>query len=235
MRNTTFVFALVITIVASGVTLAQSRGHRCEQKKNDLNTYTLRLSSLNIELAPIDQEIDRLNRRIQELREAQQQKINERNALQESVRALEEDMDRVCRPYEARECLALENRADNLRGRAHPLNERMNAIRNDIQNLNQEVADRAVRQSGLRTNIISLAAATSSPAKPLRRPSTGARTFSANGTVCRPISTPITRRSIPFADGMTSSPANSKRSGPRSPAWLRICARGATTANVLVN
>ena len=139
MRNATFVFALVITVTASGVTLAQSRGHRCEQKKNDLNTYTVRLSSLNMELAPIDQEIDRLNRRIQELREAQQQKLNERNALQESVRTLEEDMDRVCRPYQGRECLALENRADNIKGRAHPLNERMNAIRNDIQNLNQEV------------------------------------------------------------------------------------------------
>jgi chromosome segregation ATPase len=139
MRNTTFVCAFFVVITASGLALAQSRGHRCEQKNNDLNNYTSRLSTLNMELAPIDQEIDRLNRRMQELRSVQQQKINERNALQESVRNLEGDMARLCRPIRGRECRALDNRVDNLRERALPLNERMTAMRNDIQNLNQEV------------------------------------------------------------------------------------------------
>jgi hypothetical protein len=139
MRNTTFVCALLVAVTASGLALAQSRGHRCDQKRNDLNTYTSRLSTLNMELAPIDQEIDRLNRRVQELHNAQQQKVNERNALQESVRNLEADMERLCRSSRGRDCRVLDERVDNIRGRAFPLNDRMNAIRNDIQNLNQEV------------------------------------------------------------------------------------------------
>jgi chromosome segregation ATPase len=139
MRNTTFVGALFVALTASSLTLAQSRGHRCDQKRGDLNTYSSRLSTLNMELAPIDQEIDRLNRRVQELRDAQQQKINERNSLQESVRNLEGDIARLCRQGEGRECGALDNRVDNLKGRSLPLNERMNAIRTDIQNLNREV------------------------------------------------------------------------------------------------
>jgi chromosome segregation ATPase len=139
MRNTTFVCALLLAVTTSGLALAQSRGHRCEQKMANLNTYTARISGLNMELAPIDQEIDRLNRRIQELRNDQQQKLKERNALQESVRNLEADTERWCRSSRIRDCRVLDERVDNLRGRALPLNDRMNAIRNDIQNLNQEV------------------------------------------------------------------------------------------------
>jgi chromosome segregation ATPase len=140
MRNISFVSALLVVFAVSSLALAQSRMRHCDSKKADLDASAARLSTLNMELAPIDQEIDRLNRRTEELREVQRRKIDERNSLQESVRNLEADFARLCRPGQGRECRALDERVDNLKRRSLPLNERMQAIRTDIQNLNQEVA-----------------------------------------------------------------------------------------------